>query len=505
MFNRKHFFVTCVSTLILVIGSYFYIRTGVATNNTMDIIHLFPIENYTQKFSTWLDLKQTDTESLLDKRQRQRHWEALMRHYYQESSPWNKNFIIQILKRPNPYDAEALNLYETNVRHLTKNSNTPQTPEDQIKYGANFRAYTENWFETIKQNMQLHQFETPLNYDTAKRAIATDNLQGRILPTDEPHFYHHTIPGQGYPFDTLQASTIWAGTPLYILGETKDKAWVFIRSPRFTAWVKSTAVALVDESFITQWLASKKFLGITGTQVSITDYLKGTFHFLGYVGMMLPQVKLNNQSDEGLYALIPVRDTVGKATIATAKLSTTEATPLPLLPSIHHFKQIIEGVLGHPYGWGGMYFYNDCASELKNIFTLFGIWLPIGSKNQVDERQLLGTMQDLSEDTEAKSRLETLTKVGKPFMTLIYLPGHIMLYIGNHQHISGLIPMSYQSLWGFRPKPERENVKDRRSIVGQNVLLPLLVHYPEDPSLWSLAGRNTFKLFHLDQLPAENA
>ena len=32
--------------------------------------------------------------------------------------------------------------------------------------------------------------------------------------------------------------------------------------------------------------------------------------------------------------------------------------------------------MGCPYGWGGMYFYNNCSAELKSLFTPFGFGYP---------------------------------------------------------------------------------------------------------------------------------
>lgn len=56
------------------------------------------------------------------------------------------------------------------------------------------------------------------------------------------------------------------------------------------------------------------------------------------------------------------------------------------------------------------------------------------------------------------------------------------------------MPMTYQNLWGLHPNPPV-----RRAIIGKSVLFPLLMHYPEDTNLSSLAAREYFKLAYLNK------
>ncbi|MDI5752273.1 hypothetical protein MJL79_16785, partial [Salmonella enterica subsp. enterica serovar Montevideo] len=90
-------------------------------------------------------------------------------------------------------------------------------------------------------------------------------------------------------------------------------------------------------------------------------------------------------------------------------------------------------------------------------------------------------------------RIDYLTRYGKPFTTLVYIPGHIMLYIGNTTMNGQVVPMTYQNIWGLRP-----NHANSRSIIGEAVFLPLLRFYPENPELISLAGKVLFKLGYIE-------
>jgi hypothetical protein len=96
-------------------------------------------------------------------------------------------------------------------------------------------------------------------------------------------------------------------------------------------------------------------------------------------------------------------------------------------------------------------------------------------------------------------RLNALTTQGHPAMTIIYIGGHVMLYLGNYKHDGQeLVAATYQNIWGLSPPN-----KDKRYIIGQSVLFPLLNYYPEYPDAKSLANSSSFKLIFLDELKQE--
>jgi hypothetical protein len=85
------------------------------------------------------------------------------------------------------------------------------------------------------------------------RAISVRNTHARALPDSAPDFFHASIPGQGFPFDNLQESAIWTGTPLYVFSVSKDKAWSLVLTPdSYFAWVKSDDIAYASPGFINQ-------------------------------------------------------------------------------------------------------------------------------------------------------------------------------------------------------------------------------------------------------------
>jgi hypothetical protein len=73
--------------------------------------------------------------------------------------------------------------------------------------------------------------------------------------------------------------------------------------------------------------------------------------------------------------------------------------------------------------------------------------------------------------------------------TLIYIGGHVMLYLGNTTRDGRTVPLVYQDIWGLRPADN-----SRRAVIGGSVIFPLLLTIPEDPDLESLAATRTFQV-----------
>lgn len=451
-----------------------------------DLISLFPLNNYDQTISTWIKSSDPDfNKSLLSEEMQQKRLDIFNDHYFGLSSPWNADYIIQIFRQSSPIDIKTIE------QSLINNFSNEGKPDNEIGYGENFRPYDKDWIEGIANNINLSQFDE-LTYQANQRGIAVDNLHARVLPTDDVHFYSYKLAGQGYPFDNLQISALWVGTPVYIVGETRDHAWMLVVTPDYIGWVKSNGIARVDNSFIDTWVkaAKNKLAAITHTQTGLVDD-KGKFLFLAYVGSIFPG---NIDDTGGMKIMVPVADADRHAVIKHASISNKDAAFMPVAATPHNFSIFMTTMIGRPYGWGSMYFYNDCSAELKSLLTPFGIWLPRHSSDQVT----VGKMVDMTPSSPDK-RLSYLMENGHRFLTIIYIGGHVVMYIGNYSEPNkhdSLMAMTYQNIWGLTPNPAI-----RRAVIGKSVLFPLLLQYPEDPNLVSLAAKKFFQVSYLDQLP----
>lgn len=472
------------------IVSIFLFFTSCSIHADQDVLSLFPIENYNQTTANWIDPKAPDYDKpLISDDVQNAHVQEFYKHYFGEKSPWNADYVNMILHLAAPDDLAA-----TEKTIINSFSNTGKSGPD-INYGENYRPHTEAWLSNIADNINVDSWKN-LTYQDNHRAIAVDNLEARILPTDDVAMASNKYAGQGYPFDNLQISAVWIGTPLYVITETQDQTWALVLTPDFIGWVKESGIAYANTGVVNAFsnMAKNHLAAITKTQTPIIDKITHRHYATTYIGTVFPVLR---QSDSSLTLMVPVADENKNAVIKYVDVSTDAATLMPLSPTPHHFADIIDSLKGRPYGWGNMYFYNDCSGELKSLYTPFGIYLMRHSSDQINSGKLVDESSANKEE-----RLTYLMQNGHKLTTIIYIGGHIIMYVGNAAGVNGSeVAMTYQDMWGLSPDPAIDPVS-RRAVVGQSVFLPLLSQFPEDKTLNSEANKKYFQVSFLDELPS---
>lgn len=450
-------------------------------------ISLFPMDNYNQQIDVWISPNSLDYNTpLLSSEYQTQRLQEFFQYNFGSSSPWDESHINYLF-------SEVPDVKTLEEQSIASYSNQDKS-SDAIGYGENFRPHTEKWIDDIAANMNTNQFNSPLVFDSNNRAIFLNNADMRVLPTQDVHFYNFTQPGQGYPFDNLQITSIWAGTAAYIVGVTQDNAWVLVVTSVARGWVKSEFIARVDQKFVSFWTdhAKESLAAIVATKTPIIDQ-DGIFRFLGYIGAVFPTANIDH-NDLAIY--IPVlSEKPGYAAVSTATLLLDKVACMPLSATPSCFAKLFNQLVGRPYGWGNAYFFNDCSAELKNLFTPFGIWLPRQSSDQLTA----GKMVDMS-DATLEERLNYLSTSGRKLMTIVYIGSHIFLYLGNYPNQSSsteTMVMSYQNIWGLSPADH-----SYRQIIGGAVFFPILSSYPENSALTSLADKTHFEVVYLDEWPS---
>ena len=435
---------------------------------------LFPLENYSQSVDKWIPPESNSSHiAVISHHTQKKYFSALLLKYYDMStmgkSPWNIYYINRILN---------------NKPESSRNASIRQyLSSESVSWGENFRVNSVQWKKNIKNNSMT---VIDKNYNASSRAISIRETRVRALPTEQPAYRNPQSAGEGYPFDYLQMSALRPGTPVYILTESIDKAWKYVISPSVTGWVSSDDLATVNSSFIDQWisLALKNLGAFIKQPVSVNSGQE--FYFIARPGTILP---FKDHQKGYFSAVIPVRNAEGSALIKQVILRDDVFTAMPWQMTPLNIATLMKSMSGQPYGWGNTLFYNDCSSELQSLMLPFGILLP---RNSAAQLKSAARQVDLTK-VSPQSRIDYLEKQGKAFTTLVYIPGHIMLYIGNSQINGKSVPMTYQNLWGLRPKEENS-----RSIIGSALFFPLLTLYPERPELLSLADKTQFKLGFLE-------
>lgn len=439
---------------------------------------LFPLDAYTQDIESHLWVNHEDYHHpLLEASYQQEQLTQFYEHYYstQGLSPWSEKAVSAILPLVYPIESQQLLAYDNTGKDAL-----------QQHYAENFRPHDASWWQHLQTQMQLTSLQS-IRYEDTKRAIVTENTAGRNLPEEAPDFFHASLAGQGFPFDNLQDSSLWVGTPIYVIATSEDKAWSLVITPdAYITWIKTKNLAFASEQFIKQWqtYAKHQLIATMKTDVTLLDS-DDQFLSSAFIGSVFPLIE---ETTTHYLVALPFRNKKGGAEINTGKLLLDDATKMPLILNKANIATLLSQLKNRPYGWGGAFFFNDCSQELKSLFTPFGLWLPRNSAQQ----SRIGSTIDLSNLSNAE-RLQSIQNQSHPLLTLIYIPGHIMLYVGNEKFQQQTVAMTYQNVWGLSPAS-----RDMRYVIGQSVFLPLLNTYPEAPDAHPLFARQVLKLVFLD-------
>lgn len=261
--------------------------------------------------------------------------------------------------------------------------------------------------------------------------IVVHDTNFRVLPTDAPFFYKPMNPGQGYPFDYFQNSKVYFNTPIKITHISKDRGWVYAQSYFVSGWLNVRDIALVDETFKKQFTQNE-----LATPNIDNLLLQSTFLIEDVrIGTVFPA----SEEDGRLYYATKS----GKWAILQTTKFTDNFSKMPLVATEDNIAQIAEEMIGSKYGWGSFPDGRDCSMMVRDIYVPFGIYLPRNSRAQVFYGN--GEYVDLSEMTPEQKE-QYITRHGVPFLSLIYMKGHIMLYVGSKDDKA----LAFHDIWGIR-------------------------------------------------------
>ncbi len=312
-------------------------------------------------------------------------------------------------------------------------------------YLENHQLATSQWFDKQIDNSNFDNYNT-----LAKKAITLKNTNVRVLPTNSVMFYDPNTPGEGFPFDYNQNSAIKINTPIMISHLSKDKAWAYMESSTVSGWVEIGAIAFVDKNFIQEFKTSNYFVSVK-EKFPIYDPI-----FREYVKVATIFPKKENKY------LIAKEDDNQNAVISYIDLNPEEIEPMPLTFNTENRIRIAKQLLDEPYGWGGLLNNRDCSSFTQDYFATFGKYLHRNSKAQLSNGNYLD-MSNLSND----EKKEFMKKNGVPFSTLVYLKGHIMMYIGVKENE----PLVLHNIWSVRLKDS--SGRKYRHIIGKATITTL--------------------------------
>lgn len=374
------------------------------------------LEYFPQTIAPYLDHNFTNQEILLG---HQKHFEE---HYY---TPWS-------------YSAAPICSKEA------------QWPVSAFKggYGSNLKTVDPTWIPQMVTQSNFLAFSM-----VNKPAITTKWMNIRVFPTQKPLYKNPALPGEGYPFDLLQNSSVAFNEPIFISHYSKDGSWVYIFTNNASGWVESDGVREITQEQIKR-IQDKEKVFITQDQIPLySDSNQFVVH--SRIGMVLP---LKEETPDG-YKVLFLKNSGDTEEMLVPKESAHIG--------VHLFNKedmikIGSDMLRNTYGWGGMFGERDCSSMMRDFFTPFGIWLPRNSASQAKKGEVISF-----NGLDNSQKIALIKEKGVPFETILYKKGHVLLYIGTYENNV----MAMHNIWGIRTIDSTG--KKGRVIIGKTVITTL--------------------------------
>lgn len=333
-------------------------------------------------------------------------------------------------------------------------------------FAENFHPLSQEFFDEMQYSSNFDEYGS-LN----AKAITLRDVDLRLFPTTKPLLKDPNLDGEGFPFDYLQNSTIGANKPLFVSHYSKDREWLYAFSSFASGWIRSSELVFLDKEYTEAWQNAQQIFFIKDKK-AIYDS-EGNFLFSSKLGTLLALI---SEDEESFTALAISSYKNSKPLFKRVKISKDIAKKEVLNLDRDSLSALISEVFKDNYGWGGMYGQRDCSSMLRDLYAPFGIWLPRNSAQQARVGEII-SLENLSND----EKISTIKEKAIPFETLLYLKGHIVLYVGV---LNGEIVI-FHNTWGV--KTIEDGVKGR-AVVGGAIFSTLelgkdLPNYDEEASI----------------------
>jgi len=330
-------------------------------------------------------------------------------------------------------------------------------------YRARGSVISKYIYETWIKNANYSQINTK-----GYRAITIKHTDVKSLPTSAEFFRDPRKTGEGFPFDYNQNSSLHINVPLYISHFSRDGRWAFVRASYSFGWVKRSDLAIVNNKFAREF-ENNNYAMVIKDNLRLYDE---KHHPLSLVklGALFPMSK-NRKS-----YLVAKRDKYGNAMLHKVKLASPSIMARkPLAFTAKNVAMIAKEFYGEPYGWGGSYECRDCSATTRDFLGTFGIFLRRNSSKQAQDGKSI-KIQNWNKSYKKKF----INQNAKPFRSLLYVPGHIVLYLGEFKGE----PVVMHTYWGIRkndgsklvtgrtiitttePGKERKDVKERSKLIN---------------------------------------
>ncbi|MCR4662275.1 MAG: SH3 domain-containing protein [Endomicrobiaceae bacterium] len=371
-------------------------------------------------------------------------------------------------------------IYLNNIEDFKEDIKTSslRKQQKQIYKMFYYRKYIDNSFKVISKeyindiydNIKIPKTKTL----KAKYAISVNYSDIRLLPSDTNFLYDETT----YDIDRAQVASLDTGTPLVALVSTKDKKWTYVVTYASEGWVKTKDLAFTTKETFFDWINEQNFVIVTNSKADIYINKEMTKYY-DYVRMSTKLPILETINKDIICVKIPKATNKGNLIFEKAYMYSSDTNKGYLKYTQRNVLQQAFKHINSPYSWGGYDGEQDCSTFIRQVFGCFGLILPRNSLAQIKSgNKQIDLKKNLSDEQKSKEIIAKTT----PAISLLYLPGHIMLYIGNENNNT---PYIIHAIWGT----EHTINQKEKSISFINRVIVSSLHIGENTSKDSLLRR----------------
>ena len=271
---------------------------------------------------------------------------------------------------------------------------------DNLAYRGSYlddRRMTKEDMEIIRDNRNVKAIPSVV---VPQVGFTTESLNMKLYPT------HHTIHRGNEKFDSNQYTRMSAFLPVFIMHTSKDGQFYYVMTEFMRGWVPVEKIKIYSQVAFSG-IQQMPFIRVIKDNTTIGGVKYG-------IGDKVPLLSYDNNealvlTPQGTYAKAELN---GSFVIGNAKYDEKL------------MKAMAESQLNNPYDWGGKAGYRDCSAYVRDLWRVFGADIPRSSGLQ----KLVG--KKLIDKPKSEKEFYTVLKNAKPYRTLIFFKGHVIMYGG---------------------------------------------------------------------------
>ena len=373
-------------------------------------------------------------------------------HIEQDTTPFTKGIELMTadeqLSYDQMYNEKFFAPWMQSAIELSKGAKTWQFKYSKEKtYRSDGQRIPKSWYKYEIKNSNFKNSDT-LNIP----AITLRHTDLRLYPSSRGIYYNPKRAGEGFPFDYSQNSSVHMNTPIMISHYSEDKLWVYSQTSFASGWIKIEDIAFTNFEFQEKFqngdyaITVKDNLNLSDDDGDISLVKMGTIFPI---------------DPESKKYLMAKKDKKGFAVLSEITVDDVDIIAhKPIKFNQYNLAYISKQLVGEPYGWGGKEKCRDCSALTRDFFAPFGIYLPRNSRQQARAGNAFMSLKGL----KAKEKKQTIIDYAKPFRSMLFVPGHITLYLGEKKGE----PIILHNYWGVRLNDGSKRVMGRAVITTTN-------------------------------------